>query len=157
VHLRGQELVIGVAAPGGWTARPEAAVSVGGPRPHSIDLLLARMAAREIGVVEVWDLLDDVGSALRSLDAKRAAIEDRFPDWAVGALWIVRGTRRNRRLVTDHPRVFAARFKAPSGAWLRALEDRSAPMPPEAGLLWTHVAGSRVIPWRPGWREPRRG
>ena len=57
----------------------------------------------------------------------------------------MRGTQRNRRLVGSLPALFAARYPAPSQAWLRALRDTATPMPSSAGLAWTDVAGTRLI------------
>ena len=47
----------------------------------------------------------------------------------VGALWVVRGTRRNRALIGSLPELFTSRFPASSHDWLRALGDSAAPMP----------------------------
>ena len=80
--------------------------------------------------VEVWDLLTDVGEAMRSLDGKVATLERRLanPPWAVRGLWVVRGTHRNRGLVAEFRSVFAARFPAGSAEWLRALADPTTSM-----------------------------
>jgi hypothetical protein len=110
---------------------------------------------REAVAVEVWDLLTDVGAAMRSIDGKVATLGPRFanPQWAVRGLWVVRGTNRNRRLVTEFGSVFAARFPAGSGQWLRALADPKTAMPGQDGLCWTDVSGTRLLAWRP----PRDG
>lgn len=146
-HLRRQELVIAAARSGGWVARPEAPLLVGGGRPRSIDVLLDREMRRELAIVEVWDFLDDVGAGLRSLDEKRLALEERAAERHVGALWVVRGTRRNRALIGSLPELFTSRFPASSHDWLRALGDSAAPMPADTGLVWTDVAGTRLVAW----------
>ena len=45
--------------------------------------------------------------------------------------------------------LFAARYPASSDAWLRALRDPDAPLPPAGGFAWTDVAGTRLIAARP--------
>lgn len=135
-----------VAAPGGWTGLPEANLGGGGPWSRSIDVLLGRPARREAAVAEVWDLITDGGQAMRGLDAKVDTLRSPLSDgWRVRGLRVVRGTQRNRRLVAELAALFSAKYPARSAAWLRALGDPGAPMPAEDGLLWTDVAGTRLI------------
>jgi hypothetical protein len=49
--------------------------------------------------------------------------------------------------------MFERRFPASSAAWLRALGDPQTPMPDEDGMVWSSVAGDRLMPVR---RAPRR-
>ncbi len=145
-HLRAQNLVIASSRPGGWEGTPESVVAGDGPRPRSIDVLLAREARREAAVVEVWDLLLDGGAAMRGLEAKVQLTRERLgPDWRVEGLLIVRGTARNRALVRDLAPLFQARYPARSAEWLRALADPRAPMPGAGGFAWTDVAGTRQV------------
>jgi len=150
-HVRRQELVIRTAESGGWTAAPERYLATPGPHARSIDVLLLRPSRAEAVVCEVWDLLLDVGAALRSLDSKVETVPahlPRLPDgrpWRISALWIVRGTRRNRRLVADVPRLFEARFPGRSGDWLRALDSPADELPGQAGFLWTDAHATRLI------------
>jgi transcriptional regulator with XRE-family HTH domain len=100
-HLRRQNLVIVTATPGGWRGEPEASLPDDGPRPRSIDVLLTRRVRREAAIVEIWDLLLDGGAAMRGLEAKVVAVRGRVgPEWQVEGLLIVRGTLRNRRLIS---------------------------------------------------------
>ena len=145
-HLRGQNLIITTARPGGWAGTPESVVEGDGSRPRSIDVLLTREVRQEAAVVEVWDLLLDGGAAMRGLEAKVLATRERLgPGWRVEGLLVVRGTARNRALVRDLAPLFAARYPARSGQWLRALADPLVPMPSAGGLAWTDVAGTRTI------------
>jgi transcriptional regulator with XRE-family HTH domain len=145
-HLRRQQAIVELARVGGWEATPEAAVPDGGPRPRSIDVLLVRSVRREAAVVEIWDLLLDVGDAMRGLEAKTVATRERLgPGWRVEGLIVVRGTRRNRRLVAELRALFAARYPAPSAAWLRAIADPETAMPTGPGFAWTVVLGDRLI------------
>jgi hypothetical protein len=143
-HLKRQQLVIATARHGGWTAAVEQAIDPDWERPRSIDVVLTRAARGEIAVVEVWNLVDDVGAAFRGLDGKVARMTRQHGP-ATGGLMVIRATRRNRALVHDFRALFRAQFPASSAAWLAALMARDKPMPATHGLLWTDVAGSRLL------------
>ena len=150
-HLRRQNLIIVWSTPGGWTPGPESLLPNDGPRPRSIDVLLERPLRREAAVVEIWDLIDDGGAAMRGLEAKVLATRQRLgPDWHVEGLLLVRATRRNRQLVGGLRALFAARYTASSSAWLRALHDPNVPLPSSGGFAWTSVNGDRLIAARLG-------
>jgi len=161
VHLRAQELIVQMAAGGGWKGQAEAALDDPAVGSRSADVLLERLrpdTSTELALVEIWDWFDDVGAAFRSWDGKlarveRAAIarlppsEDGDPALpVVSGCFVVRATRRNRGLIQDHRSLFGARFSASGRAWLRCLEDAAAPMPTQAGLLWILVNGERLRP-----------
>jgi hypothetical protein len=139
---------------GGWAAQPELTIDDGVAKSRAIDIVLMRPRRREAVAVEVWDLLTDVGAAMRSLDGKVATLARRLANsqWAVRGPWVVRGTNRNRRLVAEFRSVFAARFPASSTEWLRALADPSTAIPSQDGLCWTDARATRLI----SWRYPRR-
>lgn len=150
-HLRRQQAIVTLATPGGWEATPEAEVPGDRPRPRSIDVLLVRRIRREAAVVEVWDLMLDIGDAMRGLEAKVLATRERLgPDWHVEGLLVVRGTRRNRGLVRQLRALFAARYPASSRRWLLALADRDTDMPHGSGFAWTTADGGRLIEARLG-------
>lgn len=144
-HLRRQRLVIDVATGGGWHAVPEATLAGDGPRPRSIDVRLDRPRSREIAVVEIVNFVADVGDSMRNLEAKVLAVARQEPGAIVGGLLLLRRTRRNRQIVADLRSLFAARYPGSSAAWLRALADREAPMPTDAGLAWTSSRGDRLV------------
>ena len=145
-HLKRQHLVVVTAASGGWHPEPEAALPNDGRHPRSIDVLLTRAARREAAVVEIWDLLLDGGGAMRGLEGKVLATRERLgPGWNVQGLLVVRGTHRNRRLIAGLAALFAARYPAPSRAWLRALEVTDTPLPAAAGFAWTDVRGEHLV------------
>jgi transcriptional regulator with XRE-family HTH domain len=150
-HLRRQLLVIQLASRGGWSAQPEITIDEGVVRSRAIDVVLLRPLHREAVAVEVWDLVTDVGAAMRSLDGKVATLGRRLanPPWAVRGLWVMRATHRNRGLVAEFRLVFNARFPASSAEWLRALADPTTSMPGQDGLCWTDVSGTRLLAWRP--------
>jgi transcriptional regulator with XRE-family HTH domain len=155
-HLRRQRLVIDLAARGGWQAQPELAIDEAAVRSRAIDVVLMRPARREAIAVEVWDLLTDVGAAMRSLDGKVATlgrrlmppVDDAIALWTVRGLWVVRGTHRNRALLAEFETLFAARFPARSASWLRTLTNPSTPIPSQDGLCWTDGRATRLIAWR---------
>ena len=153
-HLLRQRLVLEVAEPGGWQALPEAAIDADRDRSRSVDVLLMRAARREAAVVECSDFVDDVGGQVRGLDGKVTTVERHMTlgrdvsagaGWKVRGLWVVRGTRRNRALVSEFRSIFAAKFPASSSAWLEALANPERPIPDGLGFLWTDVAGTRLI------------
>ena len=145
-HLRRQELVIAVGATGGWTARPEAGIDPGANRSRSIDVLLSRSRGAELAVVEIIDLLADAGAALRGLADKVAAVRRSSPpDARVAGLLVLRATTRNRSTMDELSGLFATRFPASSGAWLRCLEDPTVPMPAADGVVWSSVDGTRLM------------
>ena len=143
-HLRRQAALIEAAHSGGWQPQPEFALDRGAVRARSIDVVLLRPHAREAILCEIWDWFDDVGASLRSLDGKREALIERLAresgggePWAVRCLFVVRGTRRNERLISELRPIFAARFPASSGRWLQAISADGIRMPTGDGLLWS--------------------
>ncbi len=145
-HLRRQELVIAFARPGGWTGQPEFGIDPGALRSRSIDVLLRRIRAAEIAVVEIEDLLADGGGAMRGLTDKVTAVRRASPaDARVAGLLVLRATARNRATMQELDAVFANRFPASSADWLRALEDPRSPMPAGDGVVWSSVDGTRLM------------
>lgn len=145
-HVIRQELVIRLAARGGWIAAPEHALAADGQdRWRYVDLLLRRPATREMAVVEVWNLLADIGDGLRGLATKVNRLQAANPGWSVSGLLVVRATSRNRRTVGRLAALFGAALTAPSSACLRALHDTHRRMPTGSGMVWTDVPGTRLM------------
>jgi transcriptional regulator with XRE-family HTH domain len=145
-HLIRQDLVIRVATPGGWTGTPEHGLRPDGvERWRYVDLLLRRTSTRELAVVEVWNLLADVGDGLRGLATKVERLHTLNPGWSVTGLLVVRATARNRRTVARLSALFQAALSASSAACLRALQDPGARLPSGNGMLWSDVAGTRLF------------
>jgi transcriptional regulator with XRE-family HTH domain len=147
-HARRQALVIETARGGGWVATPEARVLTYPDRPRSIDVLLRRREREEAAVIEVWNLILDVGAAIRGLDDKIAAVGSDSGAERVAALWVVRSTSRNRSVLAQLAPMIGPRFPADPRAWLRALRDPDAPMPVDPGILWTDNSGTRLFAGR---------
>ena len=146
-HLRRQSAVVERATAGGWSPAPEMPVTRGGTG-RVIDVLLTRAPRREAAVVEVWDLLLDVGAAFRSFDEKLAAVRARLPGWTVSGAWVLRGTRRNRGLVAELAPLFAARFPADGRTWLAAFDRPTSALQLAPALLWTDATATTLSPWR---------
>jgi transcriptional regulator with XRE-family HTH domain len=148
-HLRRQQLVIDVARAGGWRAATERAIDPDAIRSRAIDVYLERPPRREIAVVEIEDLLADVGDAMRRLGDKVAAVRRSTatddPAWKVSGLLVLRATRRNRRIVHAFAGVFDARLGGSSSGWLSALTRADRPMPDADGLAWSSVRGERMF------------
>jgi transcriptional regulator with XRE-family HTH domain len=180
-HLRRQSALIELATAGGWSALPELAIDPGPGRSRSIDVALLRPLTGEAVVAEIWDWFDDVGAALRGLDAKVSALGARLAversrsgshavrggptaegperSWRVRGLFVVRDTRRNRRLVVELRPLFAARFDGSSVGWIQALRSPAAALPVGHGFVWSdrqvHLISSRLR--RPGSRDGPAG
>ncbi len=146
-HLRRQSALIAFAAPGGWRALPELRLDQDARWSRSIDVALVRLATAEAVVVEVWNWFEDVGGALRGLDGKVAALRNHLDpsvEWTIRGVFIVRDTRRNRKLMTELGPIFAARFPGNARAWLKALADPAQRLPEGDGLLWSDSRGTRL-------------
>ncbi|MDQ2964551.1 MAG: hypothetical protein M3R57_01730 [Chloroflexota bacterium] len=164
-HLRRQSALIELAARGGWAALPELAIDPSTRRSRAIDVALVRQARGEAVAAEIWDWFDDVGAALRGLDAKVAMLERQLTsgrsftpgtdrEWRVRGLFIVRGTRRNTGLVAELRPLFAARFSGTPTAWLRVLTRPEVGLPAGDGFLWSDVTGNSLRAARFGTRPP---
>jgi transcriptional regulator with XRE-family HTH domain len=149
-HLRRQSALVALSSRGGWTPLPELALD-DGPRSRSIDVALMRAASREAAVVEIWDWLSDVGAAWRSFDGKKLALARRLGQhagWALGGVFIVRATRRNRAIAGELRPLIRARFPADPHDWLRTLTDGAQAMPRGDGWLWSQADGRLAAPRR---------
>lgn len=151
-HLAMQELVLRLGRTAGYVGRFELATRPAEPW-RSTDVGLLADSAHRMILVECWNTIGDVGAAARSSERKRAeadavaAARWGVEPYAVGAVWVVRVTARNRALVARYPEVFAVRFPASSSGWVRALTEGSPP-PIEAGLVWCDLDATRLFAWR---------
>jgi len=151
-HLAIQELVLRLVRAAGYVASFELPTRPAEPW-RSADVGLRNEAARRLILAECWNTIGDIGAASRSSERKRADAEAlAAARWgeeeaAVGMVWVVRATARNRALVARYPEVFAARFPGSSIGWARALLAGATP-PDEPGLVWCDVAATRLFAWR---------
>lgn len=151
-HLRIQELVLRLGRAAGYRGSFELATRPTDPA-RSSDVGLRDDSRRRLTFVECWNTIGDIGAAARSSSRKLAeaealaiAVGGERPHRVAGC-WVVRATARNRELVRRYPEVFTARFPGSSLGWVRTLTLGTDP-PAEPGLVWCHVATTRLFPWR---------
>ena len=122
----------------GWIVRTEVSFNHFGDRGR-VDLLAWRPGVRVVGVVEVKSAIGDVQETLGRLDVKArlAAGLAREAGWgepaAVVRILILGDSRRDRRIVREHERLF-------SGFAVRGRQalawTRRPGLPAPVGLLW---------------------
>jgi transcriptional regulator with XRE-family HTH domain len=158
-HLAAQELVLGLARRHGRKADFELPTRPSDPA-RSIDVALRDDHARVLVVVEIWNRLDDVGSATRATSRKVAEAEGPAviaardgPPYRVAVCWLLVDTTANRRLVARYPEILGSRFPGSSFAWARCLREGSPP-PTEPGMAWVDPRSGRIVALR---IRPRRG
>lgn len=155
VHLRGQELILTTADPGGWRGLAEARIDADPARTRYADVLLQRerpATPLEVALMELIDWFDDVGATTRAWQRRLDAVERQqiarmhgehgLP--TVSGCWVVRATRRNRELIGSHRQFFSTVFPGSGRAWLAALGNAQTPMPAQPALLWISVSGDRL-------------
>jgi len=150
-HLLIQELVLRLARAVGFVGSFELATRPSEPW-RSVDAGLVATAHRCLVVAECWNSIGDVGSAARTssrklAEAREASVARWGPDGRASLVWVVRATARNRWLLGRYPEVFASRCRGSSRSWVAALTEGAAP-PPEDGLVWCDVGGTRLFEWR---------
>jgi transcriptional regulator with XRE-family HTH domain len=156
-HLAGQELVLRLAAKNGWTGQFEVPTRPANPA-LSVDVCLRDPAHRVLFVIEIWNRLDDLGRAVRSMSRKAAEAGDlavsRPSPARVATCWLLVDSKANRELVRRYPAVIRATFTASSAAWVRALEGEG-PAPDQPGIAWIDVRRGRLTELRLARDQPR--
>ncbi len=151
-HLKIQELILRLGRRTGRHRTFELATKPDDPS-RSTDVGLIDDTHRQLLQIECVNTMGNVGAAARSSDRKRAEAEafgisiGYGRPYTVRQCWVVRSTRRNRRLLAQYPETFQARFTGSSRAWVSALMN-GAPAPAAPGLVWCDVACTRVFAWR---------
>ncbi len=113
------------------------------------------MPAIGLRIEEAWNTFGDVGAAIRRTNRKTAeatdlaATIDGGPPYRVAAVWIVRPSPANRRLLARYPEIFRSAFPGSSRAWVDTLTTGASP-PTKAGLVWLDPTSGRVTAWRRG-------
>lgn len=134
---RMHRLVVAKALTGGWTAWTVADVTV-----------LERPDRREVALAQVWDVIGDVGAAIRDLewtiDLERA---ERGEDWRVSGFVVILSTGHDRRRTVENGGSMNRAFPVRGGNWLVALAG--GPMPNGTGMLWTGGRVERLRPFLP--------
>ena len=152
-HLRAQELVLRLARRSGRPANFELPTHPADPT-RVIDVVIRDDVARALLVIEIWNRMDDLGSAVRSTTRKQIEAEglaifaagDEAP-YRVASCWLLVDTVANRRLLSRFPEIFRNRFDGSSLGWVRCLVDGATP-PVEPGLAWIDTRAGRIVPVR---------
>lgn len=149
-HLAAQELVLRLAERNRWDGHFELPTRPSNPS-LSVDVCLRDRRNGILYVIEIWNRLDDLGAAARSMTRKTAEALDlaafREPPDRVAGCWLLVDSAANRALVRTYPSVLRARFSGSSAGWVRALEGRGAP-PHDPGLAWIDVRSGRLAALR---------
>jgi transcriptional regulator with XRE-family HTH domain len=151
-HLKLQELVLRLGREAGYGRTFELPTRSADPQ-RSTDVGLVDHTNRRLVLVECVNLFGDVGAAVRASDRKLREMEGlgialgHGVVYATHRCFVVRATRRNRRLVARYPETFGSRFTGSSHGWVEALMQGREP-PADLGLVWADVAATRVFAWR---------
>ena len=118
-HLAMQERLLALARATGRSATFELPTRPSDQR-HSIDVCVRDPRHRVLIVQEAWNTFGDIGAAVRSTNHKAAealdlaAVIDGGPAYRVAAVWIVRPTAANRRLLGRYPGIYRTAFPGSS-------------------------------------------
>jgi transcriptional regulator with XRE-family HTH domain len=149
-HLAGQELLLRLAAAHGRVGHFELPTRATDPS-LSIDVCLRDRRARVLIVAEIWNRLDDLGAAARTMSRKvaeatvLAATHD--PPDRIAWCWLLVDTAANREIVRTYPAVIRAIFDGSSQAWVQAFTSGSAP-PIRPGIAWIQPRQGRLTELR---------
>jgi transcriptional regulator with XRE-family HTH domain len=142
-HLRIQEHILALAARTGRPGTFELPTKPLDPS-RSTDVGI-RDATRQARIhVECWNTIGDLGAATRATTRKLHEAQATWPDDSVTTVWVVAATAGNREILRRYPRILASAFPGSSRAWVCALEDGTAPIPTEPGLVWFDPAAGRL-------------
>lgn len=146
-HLAAQELVLRLARSTGRTGlfelptRPSPAAGV-------VDVALRDDRQRVLILIEIWNLLGDLGAASRTTSRKVAEIEATVArDFRVASCWLLVDTAANRAIVRRFPAVLRSRFGGSSVGWVLAIVTGSAP-PAAPGIAWVDPRTGRITALR---------
>jgi transcriptional regulator with XRE-family HTH domain len=145
-HLAAQEFVLRLAAANGWAGSFELPTRPANP-VLSIDVCLHDRRRRIMFIIEIWNRLDDLGAATRTMirkiaEASELAALHQPPD-RVAACWLLVDTAANRELVRRYPAVIRAIFDGSSQHWVRALTTGATP-PERPGVAWIDPRQGRL-------------
>jgi transcriptional regulator with XRE-family HTH domain len=149
-HLAAQELVLRLAAANGRVGQFELPTRPADPS-LSIDVCLRDRRAQVLIVAEIWNRLDDLGAAVRTMSRKVAeasalAVTHDPPD-RVASCWLLVDTAANREIVRRYPAVIKATFDGSSESWVQALTSGSQP-PDRPGIAWIDPRRGRLTELR---------
>jgi len=147
-----QERLLVLARTTGRSASFELPTRPADPR-HSIDVCVRDVRNRVLLIEEAWNTFGDLGAAIRSTNRKvaeaadvAATVDDGAP-YRVAAVWVVRPSAENRRLLARYPQIFRSALPGSSRTWVAALTT-DAPPPLQPGLVWIDPASGLVTACR---------
>ena len=147
-HLRAQELVLRLARAVSRRADFELPTRPANPA-RTTDIVLRDDATRAVVLVEIWNRIDDLGSAARSTNRKHAdaqalaVLAGGDAPYRVASCWLLVDTIANRRLLARYPEIFASRFRGSSLSRVRCLVEGAEP-PRDSGLAWIDTRAERI-------------
>ena len=147
-HLQAQEILLRLIRLVGYTRRVELLTRPSHSR-HAIDVAALDPRRQILIVIEVINVIEDVGAGQRSFSLKlgeagAVAAGMGFPNARIAGCWAVVDNRRNRELIARYPEFFATRFPGSSAQWVRALTTGEEP-PTDPGLIWVDTRHGRLI------------
>lgn len=147
-HLAAQEILLRLVRLVGFIRRVELLTRPANSR-HAIDVVALDPRREILIVIEVINVIEDVGAGQRGFSRKLAEAAEvaagmGFPDARIAGCWAVVDNRRNRALIGRYPEFFATGFPGSSAQWVQALTT-GAPPPREPGLIWVDTRHGRLI------------
>ncbi len=117
----------------------------------------ARTGRQELAIIRIWDVVDDVSSALGRFDDLVTSQRDE----AVGAVnvsgaIVVRRTTDARYRLRSQSAALGGRFQDTGASWISTLRRPGFPMPQEASIIWIDATATRLIPMFLALERPRR-
>jgi len=148
-HLAAQEIVLRLARASGRTGLFELSTRDAARDGRHVDVGIRDDRHRALILVEIWNRLDDVGNAGRSMRRKveETAALALFRGYRAASCWLLVDTAANRAIVRRYPAVFRSLFPGSSVAWVRCLVDGAMP-PREPGVAWIDTRSGRIRPIR---------
>jgi len=148
-HLAAQELVLALAQRHGRSGSFELPTRSTARDGGFVDVGIRDDPHRALILVQIWNRLDDFGSATRTSQRKVAEATDLAPfrGYRVASCWLLVDTAANRAIVRRYPAVLRSLFTGSSAAWVRCLAQ-GAPPPLGPGIAWVDPRSGRIAPLR---------
>jgi transcriptional regulator with XRE-family HTH domain len=148
-HLAAQELVLRIARTHGRTGLFELPTRESARDGRNVDVGLRDDLHRALILIEIWNRLDDLGSAGWSTRRKvhETAALAMFSGYRAASCWLFVDTAANRAIVRRYAAVLRAMFPGSSFAWTRSLVE-GAPPPRNPGIAWIDPRSGRIRPVR---------
>lgn len=148
-HLAAQELVLRLARRHGRLGLFELSTKNTVREAGNVDVGIRDDRDRALILIEIWNRLDDVGSASRTSKRKTSEVADlaAFREYRVASCWLLVDTVANRGIVRRYPEILRAQFTGSSAEWVRCLTE-GQPAPREPGIAWVEPRSGRLTALR---------